>query len=123
MRKRINVRFALYLVLTVAVLATGTHFLHAYQVRRNAGSLLARARHYQEQGNLSKAADCFGQYLGLHPADLDALAEYGLLLADDRVAKTPQNRSRALLTLERVLVRNPDRHDVARRAVQVAMST
>lgn len=122
MRKRINLRFALYLMLTVAALATGTHFLHGYQVRRNAGTLKERARQYQEQGDLSKAAEYFGQYLGLNPADFDALAQYGLVLADDKLAKTPQNRARALATLERALVRNPGRQDVRRRAVQVAMS-
>src|SRR5262245_41706887 len=101
MRKRINYRFALYLVLTVAALGTGAHFLHAYQVRRNADSLLGRAQQLREQGDLSKAADCLGQYLGLNPTDVDVLAEYGMLLADDQVSKTPQSKYRALLTLEK----------------------
>src|SRR5262249_5742110 len=107
MRKRFNYRFALYLMLSVAAVGVGTHFLHAYQVSRNADSLKKRADQYREQGELSKAADCLGQYLGLHPTDADALAQYGLLLADDQLAKTPQSKYRALLTLERGLVRDP----------------
>jgi tetratricopeptide (TPR) repeat protein len=122
MRKRINYRFALYLILTVAALGIGTHFLHAYQVGRNSSSLLVRAQQYREQGELSKAADSMGQYLGLNPKDFKSLAEYGLLLADDQLAKTPQSKYRAVMALERALVRDPERQDVRRRAAEVAMA-
>src|SRR5262245_42707293 len=122
MQKRINFRFALYLTLTIAVLATGTHFLHAFQVRRNASSLRDRAHQFREQGDLEKTADCLSQYLGLNPSDVDGMAEYALLVANDELAKTPQSRFRALLSLEKVLVRDPERQDVRRRAAQVAMS-
>jgi predicted Zn-dependent protease len=122
MRIRINLRFAIYLTLTAAALATGAHFLHAYQVSRNADSLRSRAQQYREQGDLSKAADCLNHYLGLNPKNDEVQAEYGLLLADDQVSKTPQDKYRALLTLEKVLVRKPDRQDVRRRAAQVAMA-
>jgi predicted Zn-dependent protease len=121
MRIRINFRFALYLILAVAAVATGAHFLHAYQVSRNAENLRQRAEQLQEQGDLSKAADYLGQYLGMNPTDVAVQAQYGLLMANDQVAKTPQSKYRALLTLEKVLVRKPDERDVRRRAVQVAM--
>jgi tetratricopeptide (TPR) repeat protein len=122
MRKRINYRFALYLMLTVAALGTCTHFLHAYQVRRNASSLKDRANQFRQQGDLAKTAEYLGQYIGMNPTDIDALCEYALLLGGDQLAKSPQSKVRALLTLERALVRDPGRNDVRRRSAQVAMA-
>src|SRR5439155_574675 len=97
MHKRLNWRFGLYLLTSLAVLGTGTHFLHGYQVRHNAGGLLDRARAAEEQGDLAKAADYLGRYLGLEPTDADALARYGLLLANEQLAKSARARFQAML--------------------------
>jgi len=43
MRRSLNYKFLLGLLAGTAVFGTGVHFLHAYQVRRNAGALLTRA--------------------------------------------------------------------------------
>jgi tetratricopeptide (TPR) repeat protein len=121
MKKRLNLRFILYLLGSLAVLGTGTHFLHGYQVRRNAHALFDQAQAAEQQGQLDQAADCLGRYLALAPDDLDALAHYGTLLADERLATSFQAKQRALLVLNRVLFRDPQRDDVCRKAVRLAI--
>ena len=122
MRKRFNVRFALYLLVTLIVVAVGTHFLHAYQVRRNAGGFLARADQAEQDGQLSQAADYLGRYLSFNPDDLDTQARFGMLLADERVSQSPRAKYRAMMALERVLLRQPDRHDLRRQSVRLAVA-
>src|SRR5438445_11210640 len=121
MRKRLNHRFALWFLATVAVLGVGTHCLHAYQVQRNARGLLGLARRAEVHGDSLKAADYLTRYLGLQPTDTDALVEYGRLLADKQQDRSPSARLRALLALEKVLYREPQRHDVRRRVVQLSI--
>jgi tetratricopeptide (TPR) repeat protein len=121
MRKRLNLRFALYLTASLLVLGTATHFLHGYQLRRNAAVLRDRAEQAERDGRLDLAADYFGRYVALEPGDTPTQARFALLLADEKLLKSPQARFRAMLALEKVLYSNPDRHDVRRRVVRLAM--
>jgi tetratricopeptide (TPR) repeat protein len=123
MRKRLNVRFALILLASVAVLGTCSHFLHAYQVRRNAGAMLALADRAERDDppQLEQAADYLGRYLTLNPDDAAALSRYGLLLADEKLATTGRAKVRARAVLEKVLYREPNNHDVRRRVARLSM--
>src|SRR5439155_13952694 len=96
-------------------------FVHAHQVNSNATALLARASRAQEQGELELAADYLNRYLGFAPTDADALARYGLLLSDPKFAKTPRDTYQAKAVLEKALYRDPDRHDLRRCVVRLAM--
>ncbi len=97
------------------------YYVHGYQVKRNAGALLVQADRAEKDGNLAKAADYFSRYLSLVPADPDALARFGLLLSDPKVAKTGRDSMRALSVLERAVLRDPNRNDLRRRVVRMAM--
>src|SRR5262245_55944741 len=122
MRKRFNVRFAFYLLVSLIVLAVGTHFLHAYQVRRNSGVFLARADRAEQDGQFNQVADYLSRYLNLNPDDVDAQARLALLLTHERVANTPRGKYRAMMALDRVLLRQPDRHDLRRQSVRLAVA-
>src|SRR5947207_6676875 len=70
-------------------------------------------------GNLDQATEYLARYLGFVPTDHDALARYGLLL--DKQATTYKARRRVFEVLQQVLVREPERDDIRRREVNVAM--
>ena len=63
----------------------------------------------------------FSRYLALVPTDPDALARYGLLLSDPKLAKTPRDLNRALNVLERAVLRDPSRNDLRRRVVRMGI--
>jgi cellulose synthase operon protein C len=119
MTRTLNFKFLAILLGGLVVFGTGVHFLHGFQVKRNAGTLLQRAGRAEDEGHLEQAADFLGRYLTYEPGNTDALARYGLLL--DKLAKSPRAQLRAYLVLDRVLQLEPQRADVRRRAAQVAI--
>ncbi|MBY0522441.1 MAG: tetratricopeptide repeat protein [Gemmataceae bacterium] len=119
MRRKLNLHLLLWCLAGLLAMGVGTHFLHAYQVHRNAGILLRQADVAEEQGQLAESADYLSRYLGLVPDDAVVLANYGLALA--KLAKTPRARCEAFFALEQGLRRAPDRDDVRRRLVAVAL--
>src|SRR5262245_50829836 len=140
MRRRFNWVAVLILLVTTAGLATGGFFLHRYQVRTNARALLdqadltRKAREELRQGGgaegeadketklLDKEIDYLRRYLGFVPDDNPVLERYGLLLADDQIAGTPLARFRAMTVLEQVVAHDPDRAEVRRKVIDLAMS-
>ena len=81
MKKRtVNFKFLGCLLGAVVVLGVGVHFLHAYQVQRNAGELLRYADRAEKEGDLARTADYLARYIRMVPADDNALARYGLTL-------------------------------------------
>src|ERR1043166_7623650 len=121
MNKKLNIKFLAILLAALAVLAVGVHFIHAYQVQRNAGAFLALADEALADGKKLKAAEYLARYLALQPADTDTRARFALLLADEKVATSPKALMRAYLVLGQVLLRDPSRHEVRRRVVEIAM--
>jgi len=98
------------------------HFLHGFQVRRNARSLLSQANRTEQAGDFHKTADYLKRYLELAPQDQDVRARYALLLADQKkMAKSPLALARSFAPLEDALRHNPERHDLRRRIIEVAM--
>ena len=120
MRRQLNRRFLCWLLAGLSVVGVGTHVLHAYQVRRNAGNLLHQADLAEQRGEPSASADYLGRYLGLVPDDTDALVKYGLTLS--KLAKNSRSRTQAFFTLEQGLRQAPHRDDVRRELVTLAFA-
>ncbi|MBY0523237.1 MAG: tetratricopeptide repeat protein [Gemmataceae bacterium] len=120
MRRRLNLRLAVYLVVLVPLVAVGVHLLHGYQVQRNASAFLAQADRFEQDGNLAGAITYLERYVNLTPDDSDALARMGLLL--ERTAKTPREHLRAFFVLESALRQAPQQHDVRRQLVRLTIA-
>src|SRR5712671_5570961 len=94
MRRQINLRLLAALLAGVAALGVGGCFLHGYQVKRQAGILLAQAEKAQADGKLDTAVAYLSRYLAIAPKDspkyTDALEKKGTLLADPKLAKSPR---------------------------------
>jgi len=120
MRRVVNYKFVVLMVLSLALLGTGLHFLHAYQVKRNAASLLTDIDNALEKGDDSEAMADLNQYLGLFPHNSDALARYGTLQL--KVAKDWHDRLRAFYVLESALRYDQSRDDVRRQLVRLCLS-
>jgi|GEM_PF-576189 len=135
---RINYRFLAVVLVCSVLVAGGIHALHYVQSRRSAHFYLAKARAAEQDKNLPEALDLFRRYLQLVPNDPDALAEYGISLAERcahllelRRPRTPQEDEelrKSLLqaygVLERVLRSQPDRENqvaLRRSLARVAM--
>src|SRR5438876_8003892 len=103
MRKVLNVKLIGWLLGAILLFGTGVHFLHGYQVRRNASVLVSQASRAEGQGQTERAAEYLQRYLGLVPSDTDVLARYGLTL--DKLATSRKGWLRAFLALQQVLVR------------------
>src|SRR5205809_1976051 len=120
MRKVLNVKLVGWLMVAPVLLGAGVHFLHGYQVKRNASVLVSQASRAEGQGQIERAAECLQRYLGLVPSDTDVLARYGLTL--NKLATSRKGRLRAFLALQQVLVREPQRQDIRRHLVRLATS-
>src|SRR5262245_20411799 len=122
MKRTLNLRFLIFFAVSAVVLVPGLHFLHTYQVKRNAIIFLEQAEQAQKDGDLIKAATYYRRYLDLDPLDRHkALAKYGELLADERVAKSGKAKAQAYYKLEQALRREPERQDVRRLVIRLAM--
>lgn len=113
--RTLNVHLLLLLILLTGAAATGIHFLHDWQLNRNAQFLLTLADRFEETGQAGKAVGSLARYVALVPGDTDALARLGLLHAK-RHADV-----QAHAVLEQVLRREPMRDDIRRELVDVAM--
>jgi tetratricopeptide (TPR) repeat protein len=111
MKTFVNFRFLAVLILALAVAGAAVHGLHVLQLRRHAGFLLEQAHRAAEDKEYPLAVSRFQQYTSLEPGDSDALAEFGLLLAD------LGQRKAASATLEKVLRSQPEH---ARQALKLA---
>ena len=119
MKRRLSFRFLACLVGVTAFFAVGGHFLHGFQVRRNAGDLKAKAEQAADAKKYPEAIKEYSRYLQLVPDDGDACADYGLVL--DQMAKSLRDRQTAFFVLDHGLLLKPDRADARRRLVGVAM--
>ena len=119
MNRSVKIKRLVCFLATVIALSTGVHFLHAFQVKRHAGMFLARADRAEADHDLDKAAAYLARYVASVPDDVDTRARYGLLLV--QTATTPQAEWQTLSLLENLLRQAPDRHDVRRKLVDLAI--
>ena len=104
-------------VVSVTLLGT-LHVVHGWQVQQHAGSLMELGRKAQDGGDLKAAKDYFGRYVGLVPSDMQARADYGLLLDQAGASKR-----QVFMVFEDVLRAEPTREEIRRRQIEIAMET
>jgi tetratricopeptide (TPR) repeat protein len=120
MRRSLNIKFLISLLIATALIGAGVHLGHGFQKERAAGALLRQADRAERKGDIRGAEKYLGLYLAFRPDDGEALARYGLTLA--KGATTPKARLQALLVLERALLHATDRDDVRRRVAELALA-
>jgi tetratricopeptide (TPR) repeat protein len=120
MNKTINFRYLLRLSIVVGVVGAAVLFVHGRQASKQADAFLHQADEAEKKGNLQRMVTFLSRYLALKPDDSDTRARMGFAMA--RVAVTHDQRLQAFLTLERVLRDVPDREDVRRQAIRLAIA-
>ncbi len=118
--KRLNVRLLISLALATILLGAGIARLHRLQIKRNAGALIEQSNRAESKGDLIKAEEYLRLLLGYQPNHAAALAKFGLIRAAR--ARTVDDQIQTIRALEQALSVDPDRRDVRRRLVEVAMS-
>ena len=113
MKTSINLRFLLVSVVGFVVLGAAASVLHAFQFHRQSAFMLDRARQFKTEKRFERALRSYQLYLQMVPGDVDARAEFGLMLADCGLAKM------AAIQLEAVLRIVPERLDLRRRLVDL----
>ncbi|WP_406695911.1 tetratricopeptide repeat protein [Singulisphaera sp. Ch08] len=120
MKRRINLKFLLGMVIGCALLGGGTHLVHGFLEQRNVGGLLKQADRAERNGDRAGTEKYLGRYLAFRPNDGEALARYGLTLADG--ATSGRVQLQALQVLERALAHTSNRDKIRRRIAVLAMS-
>jgi tetratricopeptide (TPR) repeat protein len=118
--RKVNFRFLRNLLLALAVSATAVVSLHAFQVERNARSLLALADLAEGEENTAQALHYLVAYLAYAPRDDAVRQRYGRLL-DKAAANNPLERQKAFDVLDQVARRQPDNVELRRQVVQMAL--
>ncbi len=67
--RKLNVHLLAGLIIGSIVLAVGIHFLHEFQVSRNASSLLEQAQTEQEEGNYPEAMKLYSRFINYRRGD------------------------------------------------------
>jgi len=121
--KRLHVKMAIAFLLAVAMLVIGVYFLHEYQVKRTAVSMLARAAAAARNDEPDEAIRCYRHYVNYAPGDYEAYSRLALLIADqaDRLRSNPKLQVQAMFMLERAARQDPDNMEVTRRLVEFSM--
>ena len=123
MKRQINFKFLAWLLVGTIVFGTGTHFLHAFQMKRNAHVLLEEAKRAEEKGSLKQAVAFYTRYLGFERNDSSARAQLGIALDElGKKTKSPKNREKGYFVMDQVLLREPQRRDLRERCIEIAMS-
>src|SRR5260221_7908384 len=101
MRRKLNFKLVLGVLGSLLVVAVCVHFLHGYQLNRNAH----RWRELGDQAVADKKDDkalaYYGQYLTFAPEDADTMQKYAEVL--DRRAATEGERLQLTVRMEQVL--------------------
>ncbi|HZU36908.1 MAG TPA: tetratricopeptide repeat protein, partial [Gemmataceae bacterium] len=123
MRRHLNLRLSACLLAIVALLGVAVHFVHGYQVKRNAATLLEQANLAKQDGNQEDEHIFLARYLGFVPNDTAVLVRYGLLL-DDTARHDNKKVSwlgQAYLVYHQVLHLDPANEEVRRRVAKLAL--
>jgi tetratricopeptide (TPR) repeat protein len=121
--RRLNVRLFLYCVGGVALFAVTLFVVHQLQASNISGALLYQAKQAEKEGRLPQASRHLSRYLDFVPDDVEARAHLGEMLTDPRLNINWRARDRARSVLEQVLARNPERHEVRRCLVKLALDS
>jgi tetratricopeptide (TPR) repeat protein len=125
-KRKLNVKLLAWMVGGAFLLAASGHSLHALQMRWNAKALLAQATRLEEAGDAANASSSLYAYLKYVPNDAAVEERYGRLLL--KISEESNSRSKrpaaardALLAFDQVLRREPERDDVRRHTIKLAL--
>ncbi len=120
--RRLNVKLAVWLVGITLVSVVGVHFLHGFQLERNANFLKVQAETARTNKKVEEAVKQYNQYLKYRddPEGYAALAELVVGVAGDADA-TRQQKWRAYTILEEAIRRHPDLTAVRRQLIDYTM--
>jgi len=118
--KRLNLKVAIGVPVTVAVLTIAVVVVHAFQVTRTAELMLAKAEQAAQQGNKEEAIRFYTHYVNYAPKDYPAFSKLALLVADRvRATSPPRQLLEAFNVLERAAQQDPENMEVLRRLADV----
>jgi tetratricopeptide (TPR) repeat protein len=120
--RRLNVKLALWLVGIMLLLVVGVHFLHGFQLDRNAEFLRKQAEQARDGGDTKEAVKFYNQYLKYRddPAGYSELAKLVAASAEGADA-TNRDRLTAYNILDEAIRRHPDLKDVRRKLIEFTM--
>jgi tetratricopeptide (TPR) repeat protein len=118
--RKLNFLFITGLIVVLTVLGVGVHFLHAYQIRRNAWALLVRAERAEANNELQKAEQSLSQYVNLERDDGRAWKRYAQIV--ERGDPDHLRRERVFLVYEEALRHNPDDLALERQCADLALA-
>src|SRR5688572_9452009 len=107
--KRLNIKLAVFLFLGFLVLGVGVHLLHAFQVDRNAETVIEQAQALYDKKDLEEAFDAALRYKNLRAEDVPGsklLADISFDIAEEPGA-TRRKKMIAIYELERALRLDP----------------
>jgi tetratricopeptide (TPR) repeat protein len=117
--RRLNLVFLAILVVGTALFGGGMHLVHGIQVRRNASSLLDRARRAEADKRPAKAEEALGWYLSLRPDDGATWAWYARLV--DQGDAERRRLERTYLVHQQALRHEAADRPLKRRCADLAM--
>jgi tetratricopeptide (TPR) repeat protein len=109
------------LVGALVVLGPSVYFVNAYQVQRNSDALKRRANQAFDEARFGEAAKYYYLYLIQHPDDIEARIGRAEAL-DKKSPKSLGDRKAVFDNFEYVLRLQPERDDIRRRQVDLALS-
>jgi tetratricopeptide (TPR) repeat protein len=114
MRRKLNIKLVASVVGGLFVFSVGVHFLHGYQVQRNAYRLRERAEQAVNAKDDGKALTYYAQYLKLAPEDVDSAQKYVEILDRRPDDADPED---LVVRMENVLRFKSDQHELRFRLV------
>src|SRR4051794_27341988 len=119
MRRTLNLVFLAGLIGALAVTGLGAHLVHGFQVKRNMGVVLDRARKTEAAGELDKTITYLRRYLIDRPDDGKTVAWLARVI--DR--KTPEGKGRLQIyeAFDHATRMNPDDAAIRRRTAALAL--
>jgi tetratricopeptide (TPR) repeat protein len=120
MMRQLNLVFLTGFLAVSATLGVGIHFLHGYQVQRQASVLWDRAQRAEKDQDLAKAAELLSQYLSIKREHGDAWALYARVVDQRTPEGTGAERPQVYLIYEQALRHNPGDRALERRCADLA---
>lgn len=118
---RVNYGLLIGLIIATLVLIGGAFGVHHFQLDRNADILIETAQAAQKEGDLSKAADEYANYLSIRPDDDDVrlkLANLRIDITEQPVTK-PEDIPIAIGFVEDVIRQMPEEKELQKRTVEM----
>src|ERR1019366_3777153 len=106
MRRKFNVKLVASVLAGLLITSVGVHFLHGYQLQRNAYRLLEQGDRAVADKEDEKALSYYAQYLNFVPNDADTMQKYAQVM--DRRGVSWAERVQLVLRMEQVLRVKPN---------------